>query len=73
MADLQNAGQKAYKCLVIIAIVGWTVASSCLKLFEIIGEFVAVSGLTGRSRLPIFRPPLEFTPARPGLFVEPGP
>jgi hypothetical protein len=39
-------GQKAGKRMVILAIVGWTVASSCLKLFEIIGEFVAVSGLT---------------------------
>jgi hypothetical protein len=66
-------GQKAGKRIVIIAIVGRTAVSSCPKPFEIIGEFVAVSGLTGRFRLPIFRPPLEFTPARPGLFVEPGP
>jgi hypothetical protein len=66
-------GQKALERMAIIAIVGWTTAPPCPKPFEIIGEFVAVSGLTGRSRLPIFRPTLEFTPARPGLFVEPGP
>jgi hypothetical protein len=66
-------GRKAGKSPVIIATVGGTVACSGPKPIEIIGEFVAVSGLTGGSRLPIFRPPLEFTPARPGLFVEPGP
>jgi hypothetical protein len=39
-------GQKAFKRVVIIVIVGWTAASSRPKPFEIIGEFVAVSGLT---------------------------
>jgi hypothetical protein len=39
--------QKAFKSAVIIAIVGRTVAYSCPKPFEIIGEFAAVSGLTG--------------------------
>jgi hypothetical protein len=40
------------------------------KPLEIIDDFPARTGLTRRRSIRIFRPLSEFTPARPGLFVE---